>query len=64
MYGPLNGARVALVTLAVIAVVTLAVLGQTVGALLLATGVGFHAYGWVYLKRKAVEAQSTAELGR
>jgi EamA domain-containing membrane protein RarD len=64
MYGPLNGVRIALVALAVLAVITLAVLGETVGALALAAGVAFHAYGWVYLKRKAAETKSSAELGR
>ncbi len=70
MYGPLNGVRIALVVLAVIAVVTASVIGQTLGALILAAAVGVHAYGWMYLKRKAQESvsasetPSTLELGR
>lgn len=64
MYGPLNGVRIALVTVAVIAVVALAAIGQTIGALVLAAGVALHGYGWVYLRRKATESESPAELRR
>ncbi len=68
MYGPLNGVRIALVTLAVIAVATASAIGQTLGAFILAAAVGMHAYGWMYLKRKAQESApespSTLEVGR
>ena len=64
MYGPLNGVRIALVTLAAIAVIVAAAIGQTVGALVLAAGIALHGYGWAYLKRKAAEAESAAELRR
>lgn len=65
MYGPLNGVRVALVTLAGLAVITLLAVGQPLGALFLAAGVALHGYGWVYLKRKAAQPdRSPLELGR
>ena len=53
MYGPLNGVRVALVTLAVIAALFAAVLGYWMVALVLIIGVSLHGLGWLYLAQQA-----------
>ena len=52
MFGPLNGVRIALVTLAGVAALVALVFGQfMVGAVLLA-GVAVHGLGWLYLYRQ------------
>ncbi len=53
MYGPLNGVRVALVTLAVIAALFAAVLGYWMVTLILLAGVALHGLGWLYLAQQA-----------
>ena len=53
MYGPLNGVRVALVTLAVLAALMALVLGYWTVTLILLIGVGFHGFGWLYLAQQA-----------
>jgi hypothetical protein len=53
MYGPLNGVRVALVTLAVLAALMAAVLGHWMVTLILLIGVGLHGFGWLYLAQQA-----------
>ena len=53
MYGSLNGVRVALVTLAVIAALMAAVLGYWMVTLILAIGVALHGFGWVYLAQQS-----------
>ena len=58
MYGPLNGVRVALVTLAVIAALFAAVLGFWMVTLVLLMGVALHGLGWLYLAQQA-KTQST-----
>lgn len=52
MFGPLNGVRVALVTLAGLAALVAAVLGEWTVTLVLAAGVAIHGAGWVYLARQ------------
>ena len=49
MFGPLNGVRSALVTLAALA----AVLGYWTAALVLAAGVAVHSFGWFYLAQQS-----------
>ena len=53
MYGPLNGVRAALVTLAVIASLFAAVLGHWMVTLVLLIGVALHGLGWLYLAQQA-----------
>ena len=53
MYGPLNGVRVALVTLAVLAALGAAILGHLVVTLVLGIGVALHGLGWLYLAQQA-----------
>ena len=53
VYGPLNGVRVALVTLAVLAALMGAVLGYWMVTLVLAVGVALHGFGWLYLAQQA-----------
>lgn len=53
MYGPLNGVRVALVTLAVIAALFAAVLGYWLVTLILLVGVALHGLGWLYLAQQS-----------
>lgn len=53
MYGPLNGVRVALVTLAVLAALFAAVLGYWMVTLILLIGVALHGFGWLYLAQQA-----------
>lgn len=60
MYGPLNGVRVALVTLAVLAALTAAVLGYWVVTLVLAMGVALHGLGWLYLAQQAKTEPDTS----
>ena len=60
MYGPLNGVRSALVTLAVIAALFAAVLGHwLVTALVLLIGVALHGLGWLYLGSQQSKIDST-----
>ena len=49
MYGPLNGVRVALVTLAVLAALMAAFLRFWMVTLILLIGVALHGFGWLYL---------------
>lgn len=53
MYGPLNGVRAALVTLAILAALAAAILGQWLVTLILGTGVALHGLGWMYMARHA-----------
>ncbi len=53
MYGPLNGVRVALVTLAVLAALLAAILGYWSVTLVLMIGVAIHGFGWLYLAQQA-----------
>ena len=53
VYGPLNGVRVALVTLAVLAALTSAILGYWTVTFVLAVGVALHGFGWLYLAQQA-----------
>ena len=53
MYGPLNGVRAALVTLAVLAALGAAILGHWVVTLVLGIGVALHGLGWLYLAQQA-----------
>ena len=53
VFGPLNGVRVALVTLAVLAALMAAVLGFWSVTLVLAVGVALHGLGWLYLAQQA-----------
>lgn len=52
MYGPLNGVRVALVTVAVIAALMAALLGYWTVTLILLIGVALHGFGWLYLAQQ------------
>lgn len=53
MYGPLNGVRVALVTLAALAALLAAILGYPMVTLVLVVGVALHGFGWLYLANQA-----------
>lgn len=53
MYGPLNGVRAALVTLAVLAALAAAILGHWIVTLVLGMGVALHGLGWLYLAQQA-----------
>lgn len=53
MFGPLNGVRSALVTLAVLAALTAAVLGYWTVTLVLAAGSAIHGLGWLYLAQQS-----------
>ena len=53
MYGPLNGVRVALVTLATLAALMAAILGYWIVTLTLVIGVALHGFGWLYLAQLA-----------
>ena len=53
MYGPLNGVRVALVTLAVLAALMAAFLRFWMVTLILLIGVALHGFGWLYLANQA-----------
>jgi hypothetical protein len=61
MFGPLNGVRVALVAAAVIAALLGAIFGQWVMTGLLLAGVALHGWGWWYLYKRHVSADSTSE---
>ncbi|HVR79538.1 MAG TPA: hypothetical protein VMS99_14240 [Acidimicrobiia bacterium] len=58
MYGPLNGARVALVSFAVVAAVAALIAGYPFVAAVLAAGVAVHGWGWLYLYRQHVRRSS------
>ena len=58
MYGPLNGVRVALVTVAILAALTAGALGEWSVTVVLMAGVAFHGIGWVYLNAKAKAKKS------
>ncbi|MCY4368395.1 MAG: hypothetical protein OXF41_03010 [bacterium] len=60
MYGPLNGVRVALVTLAVLAALVAAILGYWSVSLILVIGVALHAFGWLYLAQQAKPGRDTS----
>lgn len=60
MYGPLNGVRVALVTLAVLAGLAAAILGHWTVTLVLGIGVGLHGLGWLYLAQQAKTGSTDA----
>ena len=53
MYGPLNGVRAALVTLAILAALAAAILGHWTVTLVLGIGVALHGLGWLYLAQQA-----------
>ena len=52
MFGPLNGVRVALVGLAVVAGLIAILAGYPGAALVLFAGVAVHGLGWLYLYRQ------------
>jgi hypothetical protein len=52
MNSSLNTARIALVSLAVVAAVVATLLGQYVATAVLLAGVAIHGFGWVYLARQ------------
>ena len=52
MFGPLNGARVALVALSFVAGMAAFLVGYPQVALVLLAGVGIHGLGWAYLYRQ------------
>ena len=52
MFGPLNGARVALVCFAVVAAVAALLAGYPFVATVLLAGVAVHGLGWLYLYRQ------------
>ena len=52
MFGPLNGVRVALVALAVVAAVGALIVGYPEAAAVLAVAVAVHGVGWVYLYKQ------------
>ena len=60
MYGPLNGVRVALVTLAVLAALVAAILGYWSVSLILVIGVALHGFGWLYLAQQAKPGRDTS----
>ncbi|CAN5854039.1 hypothetical protein BH23ACT5_BH23ACT5_00230 [soil metagenome] len=49
MFGPLNGARTALVAAAALAALVAAAFGQWVVTSVLALGIAIHGLGWLYL---------------
>ncbi len=49
MFGPLNGARAALVAVAVLAALVAAAFGQWIVTWVLGLGVAIHGLGWWYL---------------
>ena len=54
MFGPLNGARVALVALAFVAGMAAFIVGYPWVALVLLAGVAIHGLGWAYLYKQRV----------
>ena len=60
MYGPLNGVRVALVTLAVLAALFAAFLGYWMVTLIMLIGVALHGFGWLYLAQQAKSESDNA----
>lgn len=57
MFGPLNGVRIALVAMAVVAAVAAAISGYFLASLVLLVAVGIHGLGWLYLysRRDAID---------
>ena len=54
MFGPLNGARVALVSFAVVAAIAAAIAGHPLVTVVLLVGVAIHGLGWLYLYRQHI----------
>jgi len=52
MFGPLNGARVALVSLAGVAAIAALVAGYPLVTAVLVAGIAVHGLGWLYLYRQ------------
>jgi hypothetical protein len=52
MFGPLNGVRVALVSLAAVAAVAALVAGYPLVTVVLVAGIAVHGLGWLYLYRQ------------
>lgn len=52
MFGPLNGVRVALVSLAVVAAIAALIAGYPLVTAVLMLGVAVHGLGWLYLYRQ------------
>jgi hypothetical protein len=52
MFGPLNGVRVALVSLAAVAAVAALVAGYPLVTGVLVAGIAVHGLGWLYLYRQ------------
>jgi hypothetical protein len=52
MFGPLNGVRVALVGLAVVAAIAALIAGYPLVTGVLLLGVAVHGLGWLYLYRQ------------
>lgn len=52
MFGPLNGARTALVIAAALAAVMAGALGYWSVTIVLAVGIAIHGLGWLYLYRQ------------
>jgi hypothetical protein len=58
MYGPLNGARVALVCFAAVAALAALIAGYPFVTVVLAAGVAVHGLGWLYLYRQHLRRSS------
>jgi hypothetical protein len=54
MFGPLNGVRVALVSLAAVAAVAALVAGYPLVTVVLVAGIAVHGLGWLYLYRQHI----------
>jgi len=52
MFGPLNGVRVALVSLAAVAAVAAMIAGYPLVTAVLVLGIVVHGLGWLYLYRQ------------
>ncbi len=52
MFGPLNGVRVALVITAAMAALAAVLIGEYLGAAVLAAAIGLHGLGWWFLWRE------------
>jgi hypothetical protein len=52
VFGPLNGVRVALVCLAVVAAIAALIAGYPLVTAVLLAGVAIHGLGWLYLYRQ------------
>lgn len=58
MFGPLNGARIALVCFAVVAAIAALIAGYPMVTWVLLLGVAIHGLGWLYLYRQHLRRQS------